>query len=309
MKKNLFILGSPRSGTTFLASLLRPTDYGSPFETQFILKYHDKLGSYGDITQLSNLTRIIKDISEERAIAQWNVEFKPENIKSDLGKAFTYTELVDYICTHLMKKKGKFMWGDKTPHYILKLNQLINLYPNAKYLYIVRDGRDVALSLLKKPWGPNNIYKCAEQWEEANNSDQQLLLNALKEKGQLLYVQYEDLLEKTEQECRRIYEFLDDDIENHREMVDALIAKKMSGNHTKWKRQMTPQQISIYEATAKSSLLYHNYELKNSEPKLSPFKVFCYNSHHYLMYLKHMFVMNVIDGIKIKFLGKQPFNE
>lgn len=153
-----------------------------------------------------------------------------------LGEEFSYIDLVDYICTQLMKSKGKPMWGDKTPHYILKLNQLVNLYPNAKYLYIVRDGRDVALSLLKKPWGPNNIYKCAEQWALANNSEQQLLLTNLKDKGQLLYIKYEELLEKTEQECCRIYDFLGDDIENHREMVDALVAKTMSGNHAKWKK-------------------------------------------------------------------------
>ena len=309
MKQNLFILGSPRSGTTFLASLLRPTEYGSPFETQFILKYHDKLNSYGDITQLSRLTRLINDISKERAIAQWGVKFNPEVVKKALGDEFSYTEFVNYICTQLMKKKGKSKWGDKTPHYLLKLNQLVNLYPNAKYLYIVRDGRDVALSLLKKPWGPNNIYKCAEQWAAANNSEQQLLLNALKDKGQLLYIKYEELLDKTEQECCRIYKFLGDDIENHREMVDGLIAKTMSGNHAKWKTQMTPQQILTYEAVAKCSLLYHNYKLVNPEPQLPDSKVFGYKLHDRFMYLKHMFVMNVIDGMKIKFLGKQPFNE
>jgi len=309
MKQNLFILGSPRSGTTFLASLLRPTEYGSPFETQFILKYHHKLNSYGDFTQLSNLTRLINDISNERAIAQWKIKFNPEAIKSNLGDNFSYTELVDYICIELMKKKGKSMWGDKTPHYILKLKQLVNLYPNAKYLYIVRDGRDVALSLLKKPWGPNNIYKCAEQWDAANKIEQQLLLTALKNKGQLLYIKYEELLEKTEEECCRIYEFLGDNIDNHREMVDALIAKTMLGNHSKWKTKMTQQQISTYEAKAKNSLLYHNYELMNPESQLSAVKVFGYKLHHQLAYLKHMFVMNVIDGIKIKFLGKSPFNK
>jgi len=309
MKKNLFILGSPRSGTTFLASLLRPTEYGSPFETQFILKYHNKLNNYGDITLLSNLTRLINDISKERAISQWGVTFNAKDVKRALGEEFSYTDLIDFLCVKLMKKKGKSLWGDKTPHYLLKLNQLMRLYPDAKYLYIVRDGRDVALSLLKKPWGPNNIYKCAEQWDAANNSEQQILLTSLKDKGQLLYIKYEELLAKTEQECRRIYEFLGDDIENHREMVDELIAKTMSGNHSKWKIQMTPQQISTYEAQAKSSLLTHNYELINPEPRLSALKVFGYKLHHQLLYLKHMFEMNVIDGFKIKFLGKQPFNE
>ncbi len=307
--QNLFILGSPRSGTTFLASLLEPTEYGSPFETQFILKYYNKLNQYADITQLSNLTRLINDISSERAIAQWGVSFSPITVQRVLGEQFSYAELVDYLCTELMKKKGKKKWGDKTPHYILELNQLINLYPNAKYLYIVRDGRDVALSLLRKSWGPNNIYKCAEQWDAANNSEQQLLLNTLKGKGQLLYIKYEELTEKTEQECSRIYEFLGDDIANHRQMVDVLIAKTLTGNHAKWKTEMTHQQISTYEVKAKNSLLCHEYKLTQPNAHLPSIKIFFYQLHHQLLYAKHMFVMNVIDGFKIKVLGKQPFNE
>ena len=307
--QNLFILGSPRSGTTFLASLLKPTMYGSPFETQFILKYHNKISSYGDFTKLSNLTLLLRDICNERAIAQWQVEFNPDVVQSDLGENFTYTDLVDYICTKLMNKKGKSIWGDKTPHYILKVNQLIELYPEAKYLYIVRDGRDVALSLLKKPWGPNNVYKCAEQWSDANNQEQQVQLKSLEDKRQLLYIKYEELLDNTEEECSRIYKFLGDSIENHRDMVEELIAQTMSGNHTKWKKQMTPQQISTYEAKASSSLKYHGYELTTPNAELSTLKAFGYKVHHQLIYIKQMFVMNVVDGIKIKFFGKQPFNE
>lgn len=72
---------------------------------------------------------------------------------------------------------------------------------------------------------------------------------------------------------------------------------------------MTVQQILTYEAKAKSSLLYHGYELENTEPELLVIKEYGYKFHHQLMYIKHMFIMNIIDGIKIKFLGKKPFDE
>jgi hypothetical protein len=307
--QNLFIIGSPRSGTSFLASLLEPTEYGAPFETQFILKYHERIEQYDDITQISNLTRLLKDISSERAISQWNQPLIAKDIMDDLGGEFNYIDVVDAICLILMGSKNKKKWGDKTPHYILKLDKLVKLYPKAKFLYIVRDGRDVALSLLKKPWGPNNIYKCAEQWDEANNAEQQLLLNCLNDRGQILYIKYERLLEKTEDECQRIYAFLGDDIENHRQMVDELIATTISGNYSKWKTEMNYKQIEIYEAKAKNSLLYHQYELTNQEAKLSLLNVCWYKLHHQLVYAKHLFIMNVIDGIKIKLFGKQPFNE
>jgi hypothetical protein len=83
----------------------------------------------------------------------------------------------------------------------------------------------------------------------------------------------------------------------------------MSGNSSKWKTKMTSKQIEIYEATAKKSLLFHQYELINTRSKVSVFQVFGYKVHHQFVYAKHMFVMNVIDGIKIKFFGKKPFNE
>lgn len=47
----IFILGAPRSGTTFLASLLELTFFGKPFETPFITKYYKLLADYGDITK------------------------------------------------------------------------------------------------------------------------------------------------------------------------------------------------------------------------------------------------------------------
>jgi hypothetical protein len=307
--KNLFIIGSPRSGTTFLASLLKPTAYGSPFETQFILKIHAKLSQYGDITKLENLNSLLTDITKERAIAQWGVKFTSEDVRNALGDHFSYTDVVNYICTELMKTKGKENWGDKTPHYILKLEQLTRLYPDAKYLYIIRDGRDVALSLLKKPWGPNNIFKCAQEWDQANNKAQQNIIRELQNNGQLLAVKYEKLLGKTESECKRIYEFLGDDIENHREMLEQLIGKTMTGNHAKWKKNMTPKQISVFESVAKESLEENGYELIKPYKKLNKIQAVIYLSHHNFLQAKNLFVMNVIDGIKIKFFGKQPFNE
>ena len=82
--QNLFIIGSPRSGTTFLASLLKPTRFGAPFETQFILKYLAKLPEYGDIHQPAVFKRLVADICKERAIAQWQVDIDAATLLSQL---------------------------------------------------------------------------------------------------------------------------------------------------------------------------------------------------------------------------------
>ena len=307
--ENLFVIGSPRSGTTFLASLLELTVYGEPFETQFILKYLDKLNEYGDIKQLSNLTLLISDIKKERAISQWQVDIFPADIKRQLGEVYTYKDVVDVICLTLMNSKNKSLWGDKTPHYILKLAQLVNLYPNAKYLYIVRDGRDVCLSLLKKPWGPNNIYSCARQWVQANSLSQHKIINELEQRGQLLKIKYETLVDFTESECKRIYEFLGEDINENKNQLDVIISKTISGNHSKWKKNMTLNEQKIYESVASDCLSLHGYEVKHADHKISRLLAMYYVFEDRLKFVKHLFVMNVIDGVKIKLLKKQPFND
>mgnify|MGYP000011429180 CR=1 FL=1 len=307
--QNLFIIGSPRSGTTFLASLLKPTRYGAPFETQFILKYLEKLPSYGDIHEPAVFNRLISDICKERAIAQWQVDIDPAALMQELPENFNYRQVVDLLCKKLMAKKGKSEWGDKTPHYILKLPKLVNLFPNAKYLYIVRDGRDVALSLLKKDWGPNNAYACAKQWQEANNTGQMTIIKELEANGQLLYVKYEELVDNTAKECKRIYEFVGEDMAQHQEAVDQLVSSVMASNYAKWKTKMSKKDIEIYEAVAGKDLALHGYEVNDAAKPLSGMQIAYYKLHDFALWSKHMFVQNIIDGIKIKFFGKQPFNQ
>ncbi len=307
--ENLFIIGSPRSGTTFLASLLKPTRFGEPFETQFIIKYATKLDDYGDLNQLDNLQRIIDDICGERAIAQWQVAVSAENMLQQHCGEVSYVDVVNYICCRLMAKRDKSYWGDKTPHYILALPKLVNLFPKAKYLYIVRDGRDVALSLLQKPWGPNNVYSCAEHWHRANNGKQLQLIKQLQNNDQLMYIKYEELIDDPRQVCTKIYQFLDDDINNYTELVNQLINKTKSGNSSKWKLNMTSLQIATYDAVAKTTLMAHDYPYLENNKQPSWLSRFVWKAHNLIVWAKHMFVQNVIDGLKIKFFGKQPFDQ
>src|SRR6478672_851702 len=51
--------------------------------------------------------------------------------------------------------RGKPRYADKTPHYVSHLPELAARFPEAQFVHVVRDGRDVALSLLEVPWGPD----------------------------------------------------------------------------------------------------------------------------------------------------------
>jgi hypothetical protein len=307
MSENLFILGSPRSGTTFLASLLGPTKFGEPFESQFIIKYNKRLSTYGDITSLARLSRLVTDIASERAVLQWDVRLSAEEIKGKLGGVFTYADVVNEICLKLLATKGKEFWGDKTPHYLSNVNELVELFPNAKFIYIVRDGRDVALSLLKKNWGPNNVYACADEWAKNNGSLD--AINELENRGKLIQIQYENLLDHTVEECSKIYQFLGEDIGNSKPAMDKLLKSTIAGNYGKWRNIMSKKDIEIFESVAGKCLNLHNYEVISHPKKISGFVTLYYKAHDKCIYWKNMFVLNVIDTIKIKFFNKKPFSE
>ena len=148
----VFIIGCPRSGTTLLARFLQPTHYGSPVETHFITKYYEKIPKYGALKKKQNFMLLMKDILSERPIMQWKLDIDIEEFWAGL-KRYDYREIIDRLCMMRFTSKGKTSWGDKTPIYILDLEIIYRLFPDAKYLYIVKDGRDVALSLMQVPWG------------------------------------------------------------------------------------------------------------------------------------------------------------
>src|SRR5262249_12607901 len=104
----------------------------------------------------------------------------------------TYAALVHAIGLAYARQQGTAWWGDKTPMYIEHLELLHSLFPAARMIYIVRDGRDVALSLMRESWGPSNAFVCAEQWRREN--EPRPIVAELKSKGLLYQLRYEDLL-------------------------------------------------------------------------------------------------------------------
>jgi hypothetical protein len=301
----IFIIGAPRSGTTFLASLLEPSHYGAPFETHFITKYFKKLETYGDINTVKNLSSLLNDISKERAVMQWKLELNAQAIIDEIGVSITYPDIVNYICLKASNKAGNTLWGDKTPHYIGDMEIILELFPNAKYIYIVRDGRDVALSLLKKVWGPNNIYYCARHWRDLNNKD--LTLMKLEQGNQLFRIRYEELIDKPKSISQKLYQFLRLDIETTR--TEAITSSTIKGNYGKWQQSLTEHQIKIFEKTAGNTLIKFGYPTTWKESNIPFITKAYYYFHNAAFRVRHLFIINIVDGFKIRFLNKSPFAE
>src|ERR671914_1911759 len=66
----------------------------------------------------------------------------------DSDEPVSYPSFVSAIFDLYGQRKGKSLVGDKTPSYVLNLPTLHALWPETKFVHIIRDGRDVCLSML-----------------------------------------------------------------------------------------------------------------------------------------------------------------
>lgn len=306
LSQNVFILGAPRSGTTFLASLLGETRFGPPYETHFIPKYYDCLDTFGDLNDFNNFHKLVSQILQERSMMQFNADLDISKAFTQLSPNITYRDLVNYICLQPNLNKGLHAWGDKTPWYTLRLDVLVDLFPDAKFIYIYRDGRDVALSLLQKPWGPNNIYSCAQLWHDYSTAHRELF-ESLENENKLLTIPYENILNDAQKAIHKIYQFLGCEIST--DEINALQRTTKTNNAFKWKSVLTAKQRAVFESVAGTELKKHGYEVNNTNTRLLPFESSFYLLHEQICKWIFLFNHNIIDGIKIKFFGKKPFNE
>jgi hypothetical protein len=84
------------------------------------------------------------------------------------------------------------LFADSTPPNILNSQYLSSMFPEAKFINMVRDGRDVALSVTREPWGPSNPMTALEWWKKRTLKGHLALANLKPEK--VLTIRLENLV-------------------------------------------------------------------------------------------------------------------
>ncbi len=300
----IFVVGCPRSGTTMLAGLLGESPWGGGFETHFIPKYWRRLARYGDLSQRASCTRLVRDILSERPVMQWKLDLDPGEFFASLER-FDYAHIVDRLCCLNTARKGLPSWAEKTPEYIFELELMHELFPESKFIYIVRDGRDTALSLMERSWGPANVYACAVYWKRCNEA--RPVVERLKDQGLLQEVRYEDLLDEPVESLGALASFLA--LEWPEEKLERVTSKIRTSNHTKWKSRLSAREIEIFENVAGGTLRRFGYETSHEEAPVPALTRCFYHLHDRWKHTRNLFVMNVIDTVRIRCFGKEPFWE
>lgn len=261
----VFVIGAARSGTSLLCSLMRRylrLNFGT--ESQFIVRIYRRLPDYGDLREETHLRRLVDDIARERCFERWTRRF---GFVLDSNAVFeearrdrrSYPGVLQAVFSQFARYHGMERWGDKTPEYNYNLPVLLSLFPQARFVHIVRDGRDVALSTLRMGFGGANIYRVGVAWRRQLLLIQQFL--APLPAGQALTLHYEALLVDPLAALRQLIGFLD--IEDDDRLVPAIAADVPSqvraDNGGKWPALMPARQVQLFEAVAGDQLRAAGY--------------------------------------------------
>ena len=172
----LFVFGTARSGTTFLNNILDQWfDYGMGPEENFVPFFSRRLWRYGELSKAVNLARLVDDISHCKMLEIPRSKYPP-GVRFDVTPELihehllepTYAGVVYSVFECMAELQHRKRVGNKNPSYWAHLDLLAQLFPSqAKYLCIVRDGRDVALSRMKLKWGRTSVFACARTLVES----------------------------------------------------------------------------------------------------------------------------------------------
>lgn len=265
----VFIVGCPRSGTTLLQRMLDAHSKiaMTPEESHWIPRmYHKRkltpggLVTPGLISRLQEVPRFLAlGISQDDLLKL-----------AGNGQPVSYSAFVTGIFDLYGESQAKELVGDKTPDHVRWLDTLHALWPKARVVHLIRDGRDVWLSITnwrkahgKNPgtfptWKDDPVSTTALWWELNVRLGQQFgsIL------GPELYyeVRYESLVSHPEAECVALCAFLDlpyDDAmlrfhEGKTKTEPSLSAKDawlpVTPGLRDWKSQMPGEDIKRFEA-------------------------------------------------------------
>src|SRR6266545_1616703 len=155
----VFVVGCGRSGTTMLRLMLDAhPELAIPGESHFIPPLWSARRRYlrgGRLDADLLLTELFRTLHFQMwKLPEAEVRRRVSGLM-DPG----FADVIGSVFAVYAEHQGKERWGDKTPIYVRHLPLLATLFGDARFVHLIRDGRDVTLSYLSVPWGPSTIWQ------------------------------------------------------------------------------------------------------------------------------------------------------
>src|SRR5687767_2872197 len=203
----------------------------------------------------------------------WGLRGEPPSVPTGLNGMDAFRFAVSAPFVAYAEREGKARWGDKTPAYIGHVDPLAAIWPDARFVVLVRDGRDVALSVMDVPFGPNNAWAAARSWATAIRQGQEA---AERYPGRVHTLRYEDLVTNPAETVAAICDFVGLDYSDDMLAIEQTDRSKVVADQSawftnvwsgittaavgKWRTELTARQIEVFESVAGDELRALGYE-------------------------------------------------
>ncbi|MEZ5117203.1 MAG: sulfotransferase [Candidatus Nanopelagicales bacterium] len=175
----------------------------------------------------------------EEAAAEYAATFETEPLAASRRLA---SRLIDPMA----ESEGKERWVDTSPTNALVAHKLYPVFPDAKFIHIMRDGRDAAASVVSQMWGPDDMERALRWWRRRMIQSKRSLMYVPSD--QVLVIQLEDLVTRDrEGSISRLLGFLGvEDDPNMRAWFDEVVTPR-KGNEGRWRRDYTGEQLDVID--------------------------------------------------------------
>jgi hypothetical protein len=284
MEPPVFIVGCPRSGTSYLYHLLLSAGGFAEFRTQ--MNVFDVLEPiYGNLGNPKNRTRMMNEWLRSKAFDVSGLQ--AENIKAAvMSGCRSGSDFLRIVMEEIARKQGVDRWIDSTPTNIPHLLRIKKDFPDARVIHIIRDARDVALSLDKRgwsrplPWDRNHSLVAAGfYWEWIVRKGRKLgfLLQP-----DYLETRYEDLVNQPSETLERLAVFLHHDLDYKRIQQTSIgsvrspltsFKEDLEGGQFspvgRWKDKFPPHQLALFENAVGAYMQELGYALSSQSTQVS----------------------------------------
>ena len=257
-----FIVACGRSGTTLLRAMLeRGGQIAIPPESYFPVSLHRR-----HWRSAFDPVAFADDLGANVRFREWGMPVP------DLSGVADYADAVRSVYAAYASTAGADRYGDKTPPFVLHMELLAGLFPEARFVHVVRDGRDVARSLVQTSFGPNRLARAAEVWTRRVTAGRASGARLGPERH--LEVRYESLVGEPAATLRSVCAFLELEFGDemlHPEDAEMLLPEGERAHHANlampvtpglrdWRRDMPDADVALVEAVAGDLLSELGYE-------------------------------------------------
>lgn len=264
----IFMIGTQRSGSNLLRLMLNQLpEIAAPHPPHILQRLMLLASLYGDLARDENFRRLVDDTCKL-------VELNPvpwEGVRLDRGevarqcRARSLVGIFGAVYDVARATWGKRDWCCKSLANVQYLREIEGCFGNeARYLYLYRDGRDVAVSFRKAVVGEKHFYHIARDWA----ATQQLALTGRERIGpkRFFSLSYEKLTSAPETSMRQLCAFLDvpfqDAMLDYHRSEEAkraagasalwgnVVNPVMSNNTNKFLKEASPSDIRVFELVA-----------------------------------------------------------